>query len=99
MDTTSVLISWNGTGCNITNGTQRVYLYYQLSSAVASSQNLYEWNIRGVEMNRSMVNSLVVSDLEIAISYDAYLLYSLVGVGNGAPSKKLNFQTRYQRKC
>ena len=43
--------------------------------------------------------TMVVPFLETAILYEGYLLYSVYGIGNGAPSERFRFQTSFDRKC
>ena len=44
------------------------------------------------------VRSMYISDLAVGVVYKGYLLHSVVGIGNGAPSEFIKFKTFIKRK-
>ena len=95
MGTTTIRVYWSGLPCRIPGA--RIYLYFQQLSFLEDSN--YEWHVTGASGNATFhENALTVQDLGIALPYEGYMMYSIEGVGNGAPSERFRFRTHYSRK-
>ena len=75
----------------------RVYLHYM--RAQNFDAQIYQWKVTGKDYQNDSSPSLIIRDLDIAVLYHGYLLYSIHSVGNGAPSEFIRFQTMYNREC
>ena len=83
-------------------------MYFQRVSLLTNS--FFKWQVTGVRANATFKNNtmmnrnstkmmaMMIRDLEIAIPYEGYMMYAMEGVGNGAPSKRFRFRTKYNRK-
>ena len=95
IDTMTVQVSWDGEPC--TDPGARIYVYYQQKDL--SVNNVFQWKLVGLNANETHAeNAMNVPDLLTAVQYEGYILYSLVGIGNGAPSKMFQFRTNFNRE-
>lgn len=77
---------------NCTNDIRRVYFFYTEVSKL--HDGITDWKIEGTNHSSS---EMEISNLETAVLYEGYLLYSFKGIGNGIPSKKITFKTHFNR--
>lgn len=97
IDEYSVKVDWLQQGvCNKTG--VATYLYYARYNDLTNIT--IDWMIAGNLSGNGTVGdgSMDVLGLEVAVDYGGYLVNSVIGIGNGAPSKIFKFRTIMTRK-